>query len=573
LADGNTKGVFQLEGHLGKTWASKVKPANMEELAALVALIRPGCLRAMSKPCVQFVRGITLDFNDEHGELTGASRVILDQEKYELISHKSNRRGGTVLQFAEGFVTVDDDDLILFPAKSMTQHYKDRKHRLEDVEYLAPALEPILNTTYGVLTYQEQSMRIAVDLAGFNLQQADVLRKAIGKKKADIMAKVRGDFYTGCTASAIVSKAQAEEIFGWIQESQRYSFNKSHAISYGEGGYWTAYLKAHFPTQFYCSYIHGAQWKADVGEEVYELVNDAKLGDVPINVPNFSDQRDDPYIRDNIVYFGLSDVKQIGKAALVKMKDNVSKAEVVSGVAVANWKWLDYLLLFSKSISSTVNNAIISCGGLDYLKKSRTSMMYELSLWQKLTKKEREWIVAAHADKPFPNFLSALRSCARVKKEGGGCHNVKRVKLVSDLGDMLQHPPHALHDTLDFIAWSEENFLGAALTCSKVDGCERSLEATVTCRDILNGHSGYAVLAVEVIRVKEIKTRKGKNPGQKMAFLTLADSSCALDDIVIFPEQWRRHSDLFHEGNTILVRGEKGPKKNNSFIIQKVWQI
>ena len=142
--EGKTKGVFQLESNLGKSWSKKLKPSNMEELSALIALIRPGCLKAISD------------------------------------------------------------------GKSMTQRYIDRKHGLEDVEYLHESLEEILKPTYGVLVYQEQSMRIAQKLAGFNLQEADVLRKAIGKKKADLMAEVKKDFIKGCKKEKIVSEEIAE---------------------------------------------------------------------------------------------------------------------------------------------------------------------------------------------------------------------------------------------------------------------------------------------------------------------------------------------------------------------------
>ena len=159
---GDTKGVFQLEGHLGRTWAKKVQPATLEDLGALVALLRPGCLKAMS------------------GD----------------------------------------------PPKSMTQRFVDRKHRLEDVTYYNEALRPILEKTYGVLVYQEQAMKISVALAGFNEQEADVLRKAIGKKKPEIMAKIKDEFVGGCLKLSIVDEEQAREIFSWIQESQRYSFNK-----------------------------------------------------------------------------------------------------------------------------------------------------------------------------------------------------------------------------------------------------------------------------------------------------------------------------------------------------------
>ena len=138
ICAGRTKGVFQLESSLGKSWAKRLKPRNLEELAALVALLRPGCLKAI----------------------------------------------------------VD--------GKSMTQHYVDRKHRKEQVTYLHDALEPILEKTQGVLVYQEQSMEIAQRIAGFNLQEADDLRKAIGKKKADLMIEVKKRFLEGSENEDIV---------------------------------------------------------------------------------------------------------------------------------------------------------------------------------------------------------------------------------------------------------------------------------------------------------------------------------------------------------------------------------
>jgi DNA polymerase-3 subunit alpha len=158
--DGLTKGLFQLESNLGRTWCKKLQPENIEDVAALVALLRPGCLRAK----------------------------------------------------------ID--------GKSMTQRYVDRKQGLEPIEYLHPSLEDILKTTYGVLVYQEQAMLIAVKLAGFNEQEADNLRKAIGKKKADLMVEIRDQFVDGCENVGIVNAETAKEIFSWIEKSSRYLFNK-----------------------------------------------------------------------------------------------------------------------------------------------------------------------------------------------------------------------------------------------------------------------------------------------------------------------------------------------------------
>ena len=128
FADGDTKGVFQLESPLGRSMSKKLQPENMEQLSALIAIIRPGC-----------------------------SESILE-------------------------------------GKSITQHYIDRKHGREEVTYYHPALKNSLHTTYGLLVYQEEAMQIVKDIAGFNLQEADSLRKAIGKKLPEEMAKVETMF-------------------------------------------------------------------------------------------------------------------------------------------------------------------------------------------------------------------------------------------------------------------------------------------------------------------------------------------------------------------------------------------
>ena len=132
ICDGRTKGVFQLESSLGRHWSKQVRPRSIKELAALISLIRPGCLKA----------------KDANG-------------------------------------------------KSMTQVYVDRKSNKEPVTYPDEALKESLSETYGVLVYQEQSMKIAQRLAGFDLKEADALRKAIGKKKAGLMEEVKKKSPTG----------------------------------------------------------------------------------------------------------------------------------------------------------------------------------------------------------------------------------------------------------------------------------------------------------------------------------------------------------------------------------------
>lgn len=158
--EGKTKGVFQLETNLGRAWSRRIMPSNIEELSALISLMRPGCLRS-----------------------------ILD-------------------------------------GKSMTQHYADRKNGAEEVTEIDPAVNEILTPTYQTLVYQEQVMAIAQKIAGFTLQEADELRKGVGKKDPELLNKVGEKFLKGCENTKIVTKEKAEEIWSYIVKGARYLFNK-----------------------------------------------------------------------------------------------------------------------------------------------------------------------------------------------------------------------------------------------------------------------------------------------------------------------------------------------------------
>tara|TARA_Y100001937_G_scaffold86535_1_gene117061 strand:- start:4729 stop:6429 length:1701 start_codon:yes stop_codon:yes gene_type:complete len=513
ICSGRTKGVFQLESALGRQWAKKLEPRNIQELGALGALIRPGCLRAMSGN----------------------------------------------------------------PPKSMTQRYCDRKHGVEEVVYPHESLEPILKNTQGVLTFQEQAMKIAVVLAGFNEQQADILRKAIGKKKADVMLEVKKSFLEGAEKTGIVSQELAEEIFGWIQESQRYSFNKSHADAYALNGYWSAFCKTHMPLEFYCSWLRGAAWKgAKQYEEIYDLVNDAKLNNIDVLPPTLADKRNTFYIKDKKVYFGLSSIRGIGTAVIEKMIDKLADVEKNLGRGIGAWMWMEYLKYGTECVSSNVTEAMIKAGALDFMDRSRNEMLYQYSIWSQLSPTEKKWIVSEYKGN---NLLEALKECQpkrvmknKVQIAGGGCVNDKRSEFVGDLIASLKNPPHKLEDSMDWIAWNEQKTLGAPITCSRVDAVERGIEANCTCKEyITTKRKDYMKFAVEVTKVKVVKTKSGKNPGQEMAFLTVEDNSCSLDDVVCFPDKFQECRDAIYEGNTILIQGDRG--RNDSLVIGQIWQI
>lgn len=190
----------------------------------------------------------------------------------------------------------------------MIDDFINRKHGKTQVHYLHPLLEPILKDTHGVILYQEQVMKIAKDLAGFTLGEADNLRKAMGKKKPEIIEKNRQAFLDGCKKNQISDKL-AEEIFVLIEYFAGYGFNKSHSAAYGILAYQTAYLKANFKEEFMASLLSSVIM--DSGK-VHLYIADCKQIGIRVLPPDVNESQEDFTVKDGTVRFGLSAIKNIG---------------------------------------------------------------------------------------------------------------------------------------------------------------------------------------------------------------------------------------------------------------------
>ena len=506
--DGYTKGIFQLESQLGRSWSKRLEPNNIEELAALISIIRPGTLKAMSE------------------------------------------------------------------GKSMTQHYVDRKNGNDEVSYIDDALESILGATYGVLVYQEQAMRIAQKLAGFDLQEADDLRKAIGKKKADLMAKIRVKFIDGCKEVGMVSPESAEEIFGWIEKSARYSFNKSHAVSYAINAYESAWYKANYTKEFFLSYLYYASEKQDPHEEVYELISEAKLFDIEIKLPNLSKFDKKFNIDGKYIYFGIKDIKSLTGVTGDKVIDAIKQAEEESGKSAKNFSWMDVIVYISSKINSTAFKSLCSIGFFSTKSTgiSRNKALYEYLIYKELTKSEMKWVTANYAEKSWTSLSNCFGDLHPTKKNGGGCHNMNRSQIVEGEIELLLNPPYDLTDDPAWIIEQEIKFLGCPISLSKVESSDTSLGNT-SCKDILNGKTGKNMsVAANINRLNSHTIKKGKSEGKTMCFLTIEDESCCIDNVIVFPEARDKYQYILYEGNNLLFHG-KVDKKDNSFIIDKIHEI
>ena len=508
FCEGDTKGVFQLESHLGRHWSKEIKPRNRKDLAALISMIRPGTLMA----------------KDANG-------------------------------------------------KSMTQVYADRKAGKSDspVEYLHESLEPILKETYGVLVYQEQAMAIVQKLAGFSGVQADALRKAIGKKMADVMETVKKEFMEGVEKQGIVTAGVAEEIFSWIEKSSRYSFNKSHAVAYAYLAYWSAYCKYHRRKKFYNTYLNRANRKPYPDEEKKQLINDAKKSGIEVLPPRlqhlvaeFSKDK-----KKEVIYYGINHIKNVGSAETKKIMEFMQDKEI------KDFGWLDclFLIINDLRINKRATIALISVGAFNGRNNldSRQKMLYEFDSWKRLTERERKTIVSNYKSGDPSVFSKDLSEAIGHLIEGRGLKiNARRMETVKDIKESLDNPFYDVNDNALTVAIDEEKFLASPLTCSKVDGLD-IVNSTNMCQDVQKGMiTGKAILAVEIARIKIVKTKNGKTPGQEMAFLSVEDGSGDLEDVVVFPEGYKENKDVLIEGNTVLLHGEVS---KGSFIVNKATQI
>ena len=456
--------------------------------------------------------------------------------------------------------------------KSLTMHYVDRKHYRDAVEYLHESLEPILESTYGILVYQEQAILIATEIAGFDLQEADTLRKAIGKKKVDVMAKVKRSFLEKSEAKGIVTKEQAEEIFSWIEKSQRYSFNKSHSVSYAYNSYLTAYCKAHFPHEFFTAYLKNAVGKPDTFWEVNELVNNAKIMGIQVMPPNIKNMNEEFSLIDKRPTYGITNIKNVGSSVFRKMIIHIEDNEI----DINNCDWDCFLLLIAPFVNKRAFESLILAGAFDGFKISRSKMQHHFNIVKEFTKRELTWLKEfkeENLDATAEDAIGRMVEESETKTKNRPIFRKERIPIIADLLSTYDNPGYDLYDAPSWVSKVEEELLGISLTCNKVDEYDTS-KSNCSCKEFVDGFNskGGIVLAVKVDSVREWTIKKGRSKGMTMGFVTASDTSCSLDNITAFSEEWEKYKQLLHEGNTVLMRGMKDNNRG-SFLIKKVEQL
>ena len=308
------------------------------------------------------------------GEEVDISAIPMDDEPtFELL-----RRGDTVCVFQLESKGMRDllrnlgptciQDLIALIAlyrpgpMDMIPDFIQRKHGRVEIEYDHPLLKDIMEETYGVMIYQEQVQYAARALAGFSLGEGDVLRRAMGKKKAEVMIEQRTKFINGCAATNGISATQAGEIFDRIEKFAGYGFNKSHSAAYGVISYQTAYLKAHYPVEFMAANM---TLEMNDTDKLQGFINEAMEIDVEVLPPCVNESVVTFRPIGKKIRFGLAGVKNVGSGAVEALVKEREEHGLYTG-----------LTDFCRRIDGRVANkkvleSLVTCGAFDFTKIPR----------------------------------------------------------------------------------------------------------------------------------------------------------------------------------------------------------
>lgn len=449
--------------------------------------------------------------------------------------------------------------------KSMTQHYIDRKNKDAEVPSIHKVVDECLRKTYNVIVYQENAMLLAKEVAAFNLEQADDLRNAIGKKLTEAMAKVKIEFMDGAKRAGLVDEETCVKIFDWIEKSQRYAFNASHAYGYGHNSYYTAYCKTHAPLKFYEVCLNHSDSKKDKQIEIKELVQDARLHSIDVTAPLLTNFYQDFTMHyDNSISYGIGHIKDVGTTEAKKLftlkkslKDDFSSLS-----------WIEILLKFRK-INSKAMKALISSGALNgpNNKTPRNQMIYEYDSFKNLTDKEIEFIEKTYDSSK--NLLFHMEMLVQNHKIGAA-----RLKTVLGVYESLKNPMYDLFDSPGWIAQTEKFYLGTCLTPVHIESGDLSIVDT-SCREIVSGHvRGQVTIGITVTEMHEHTVKRGKTAGQPMGFITGDDGTSELNSIIAFPQQFKEFRYLLLPGNSVVIQGKVQTKDGEvSLIVDNVLQV
>ncbi|MFA5184587.1 MAG: DNA polymerase III subunit alpha [Patescibacteria group bacterium] len=415
------------------------------------------------------------------------------------------------------------------------------KHQKKKVAYLHPKLAPILEKTYGVAIYQEQVMQIARDLAGFTMGQADVLRKAMGKKIASLLAEQKEKFIEGCVKNGVY-KELGEKVFSFIEPFAGYGFNRSHAACYAMIGYQTAYLKAHWPVEFMAALLTSDQGDTDrVAIEIEECRNmglqimapDVNESFATFTVVTAGTKTNQVVAADEklkTIRFGLKAIKNVGEHIVEEIirerKENGPYQDIFDLLARITDKDLN-----KKSLESLIRSGALDSFG------------------------ERGQLLAN-----MERLLSFNKELAKNKEN-------KQSSLFADLpsagSDRPALSPSAPAEQNEKLNWEKE-LLGLYVSEHPYNAFRPYLLNYALPLAELRGHKGddRIITAGIISTIKKIITRSGES----MLFVKIEDASMAVE-VLVFPRLLKDTVALWREGQAIIIDGKISEKDSDIKIL------
>jgi DNA polymerase-3 subunit alpha len=464
-----------------------------------------------------------------------------DPESYRLLAHGDTvgvfqMEGSGMRRFLTELKPSNFEDVIaaisLFRPGTldagMVEPFIRRKHGKEPVEYDHPLLEPVLRDTYGVIIYQEQVMRVAQALSGYTLEEADILRAAMGKKNKAVMERERERFIEGAKRNG-VEGALAQAIFEKIETFASYGFNRSHAAAYALTTYTTAYLKAHFPHEFMAALM-----TLDMDDTDKTYKNIAALRDMGIRIlpPDANQSRVKFTVASDAIRFGLGAVRGVG----------AKTAEAIVAEREARGPFDNLADFCTRVGTQTINRraleALIKCGAFDSLGVVRAALAAQVEDALRIAQRAGDEAARNQANL----FGGAGKSSIKLP--------VPKTIPEWDSKEKLKY---------------EKEALGFYITAHPLDKYDKEVRriSRLTTADLAGLPDGSQVHVAGVIQ--SVKLRNNKS-GKRYAVFSLEDRAGAVEAIV-WPETYQKFEAVIHGDEPVVVRGKLDVDEDRAQII------
>ena len=403
--------------------------------------------------------------------------------------------------------------------------YVARKFGRKKVEYLHPKLEPIFKNTYGIMIYQEQLMSAARMLANFTLSEADVLRKAVGKKIRKLLLEQKEKLIRGCIANN-VPKEIAEQFWALVEPFDRYGFNRSHAACYATIAYQTAYLKAHYPVEFMSSLLNA---EADDTDRLSFLMSECQRVGIKVLPPDINKSSAN-FIADNgNIRFGLTGVKNVGENIIAAIIDERQKSGPFENL-VSLLNRVKHKDLNKKSLES-----LAKCGALDSFGIERNHILSNMDDIIKFSQALKK----SHDSSQMGLFGSSVSSQSLRLKSAAPASSKEKLTWEKELLGLYvsDHPLNAYRTKMQ----------------------ELNVKPI---KELIGLHNGWVNIGGIISKVQKIITKAGK----PMVFAKVEDFSDNIE-VVVFSDTLSQNTDVWQENKVVLVSGKISPRDGEAKLI------